>query len=145
MAGRIFPAGGGRSIPLTKRVMVIGRAIGCDVHIPNPVVSNRHCALEFDGRYWTLQDLGSRNGTVLNSLPVGNKKQVIRSGDTMILSAKFRYVIEYDPVVERQRFAELGDADEQILAGDDRRYLEHGPATDRLEPHDKDVWSKFEK
>jgi hypothetical protein len=25
------------------------------------------------------------------------------------------------------------------------RYLVYGPATDRLETHDKDVWSKFEK
>jgi hypothetical protein len=31
-----------------------------------------------------------------------------------------------------------------LLVGDDRRYSEQGPATKRLEPHDKVVWSAME-
>ena len=141
MAGRLFPANGGPSIPLTKATMIVGRAFGCEIRLPDAVVSNRHCSLTFNGTHWTVSDLGSRNGTVVNGLPAFNS--ILKTGDTLIISAKFRFVIEYDMRIERQRFAD--GAEEEVLHGDERSYLEHGPATKRLEPHDKDVWSKFEK
>ncbi len=144
MAGRLFPAGGGASISLTKRIMVIGRAYGCDIRFDNPVVSNSHLRLEFDGRSWTVEDLGSRNGTVVNALPVRGR-QAVKSGETITVSAKYRLVIEYDPAVERRRFAAIEDGAENVQTGDDRTHLEHGPATTRLEPHDRDVWSQMER
>ncbi|HJZ57045.1 MAG TPA: FHA domain-containing protein [Gemmataceae bacterium] len=144
MAGRLFPAGGGRSIPLTKPVMVVGRAYGCDIRLNDPVVSNRHCLLTFDGRCWTVEDEGSRNGTMLNGRRV-MEKEPMKSGDTLTISTKFRFVIEYTMLVERQRFAEAEETGAPPTLGDDRSYLEHGPATNRLEPHDKDVWSEFER
>ena len=39
----------------------------------------------------------------------------------------------------------MGDVAERLLRGDDRRWDEDGPATKRLEPHDKDIWSRFER
>jgi pSer/pThr/pTyr-binding forkhead associated (FHA) protein len=141
MAGRLFPAGGGSSISLNKPVMILGRALGCDVQINQAVVSNRHCRLQFDGRQWVVQDLGSRNGTMVNGLPVTRKE--LKTGDTLIISAKFRFVIEYDALVERRRFAGM-DEHEKSAVGDDHSFEEYGPATKRLEPHDRDVWSRFE-
>src|SRR5262245_38003480 len=141
MAGRIFPAGGARSIPLSKPVMYIGRSPACDIRLSMPVVSNRHAALIFDGTNWTIQDLGSRNGTRVNEVWVTT--QVLKTGDTVSIAAKYRFVIEFDLKVERQRFLEMPEIDKgNVLAGDDRTFAEHGPATKRLEPHDKDVWSK---
>jgi pSer/pThr/pTyr-binding forkhead associated (FHA) protein len=122
--------------------MIVGRAFGCDVRLENPVVSNRHCTLAFDGQHWVVEDLGSRNGTQVNG--VATTRQVVKPGDTIVVSAKFRFVIEYDPVVERRRFATADDGG-SVRHGDDRRFLEHGPATKRLEPHDKDVWSQLER
>jgi len=142
MAGRLFPANGGPSIVLAKPTLLIGRAFGCDIRLSDSVVSNRHCVLTFNGSHWMVSDLGSRNGTVANGLPAANT--ILKTGDTLIISAKFRFVIEYDIRVERQRFSEP-EAAEESIHGDERSYLEHGPATKRLEPHDKDVWSKFEK
>jgi pSer/pThr/pTyr-binding forkhead associated (FHA) protein len=143
MAGRLYPAGGGASISLGKKKIVIGRALGCDIRMEDAVVSNCHCILEFDGTNWTVKDPGSRNGTMVNGVRLADKV-VLKSGDTLIISAKYRFVIEYSTSVERQRFAE---AEEQGArhTGDVRTYVEHGPATKRLEPHDKDIWSKFEK
>lgn len=141
MAARLFPANGGPSILLSKPTMLVGRAYGCDIRLQDSVVSNRHCSLAFNGKHWTVSDLGSRNGTVANGLPAANT--ILKTGDTLIISAKFRFVIEYDVRVERQRFT-AEDADEKALHGDDRSFLEHGPATKRLEPHDKDVWSKYD-
>jgi pSer/pThr/pTyr-binding forkhead associated (FHA) protein len=143
MAGRLFPAGGGRSIALTKRVMVIGRAPDCDIRLNYPVVSGRHCRLVFDGNAWIVEDLKSRNGTMVNTIPITT--HVLKSGDTLVISAKFRLVIEYTLATERARFAAMDDGEEQPEhPGDDRKFEEHGPATKRLEPHDKDVWSAFE-
>jgi pSer/pThr/pTyr-binding forkhead associated (FHA) protein len=143
MAGRLFPAGGGASIPLSKIVMVIGRAHGCDIRLSDPVVSNLHCTLTFDGTSWVIEDKVSRNGTMVNRLPV-TKPVALKSGDTFIISAKFRFVIEYSTAAERKRFSGEGEEKDTQGLGDDRNYGEHGPATKRLEPHDKDVWSLFE-
>jgi pSer/pThr/pTyr-binding forkhead associated (FHA) protein len=143
MAGRLFPAGGGRSIALTKRVMILGRAADCDIRVDNPVVSNHHLRLVFDGNVWYVEDLKSRNGTIVNSVPV--TKQALKSGDTLIIAAKIRFVIEYRAATERVRFAETEEGEEPAQqSGDDRNYKEHGPATKRLEPHDKDIWSQFD-
>ncbi|HEV3435739.1 MAG TPA: FHA domain-containing protein, partial [Gemmata sp.] len=117
MAGRLFPAGGGSSIPLTKPVMVIGRAHGCDIRLSDPVVSNLHCTLTFDGTVWMIEDKGSRNGTIVNGLPVA-KPIPLKSGDTVIISAKFRLVIEYTTIAERQRFSAQNEEGDPPTLGD---------------------------
>lgn len=142
MAGRLFPAGGAPSILLVKPVLVIGRAPVCDIHLDQPFVSNRHCVLRFADFVWNVEDLRSRNGITVNDRPV--TKHYLEPGDTLTIAKKLRFVIEYDSVVETQRFTAMGDVAERLLRGDDRRWDEHGPATKRLEPHDKDVWSRFE-
>ena len=141
MAGRLVPAGGGPSIPLTKTVMVIGRALSCDIRLIDPVVSNRHCTLTFDGTSWVIEDKLSRNGTMVNRVPV-TKPVPLNSGDSFIISAKFRFAIEYTTAAERKRFS--GASEEDRALGDDRDFGEHGPATKQLEPHDRDIWSLFE-
>ena len=109
MAGRLFPAGGARSIPLSKPIIYIGRAPECDIQLSFSVVSNRHCALIFDGTNWTIQDLGSRNGTRVNEHWVTH--QVLQSGDTVSVAAKFRFTVEFDIAVERKRFLEMPEVD----------------------------------
>jgi pSer/pThr/pTyr-binding forkhead associated (FHA) protein len=143
MAGRLFPAGGARSIPLTKCFILIGRASECDVQINESFVSGRHCALLWNGSTWVAEDLASRNGTTVNNRII--TKQPLKSGDTLTIARKVRYVIEFDPAVEAERFVDIPLEEAQRLLGDDRTFGEHGPATKRLEPHDKDVWSAFEK
>lgn len=45
---------------------IIGRAFGCDIIVPDSSVSSRHCRLTCNGENWTLEDLGSSNGTFVN-------------------------------------------------------------------------------
>jgi pSer/pThr/pTyr-binding forkhead associated (FHA) protein len=123
--------------------MLIGRAPECDVPIKESFVSSRHCALLWNGTTWVAEDLASRNGTTVNNRII--TKQPLKSGDTITIARKVRYVIEFDPAVEAQRFVDISLEEEQRLLGDDRTFGEHGPATKRLEPHDKDVWSEFER
>jgi len=55
---------------------VIGRAPGCSLRIEDPRVSAFHVELIWDGRGWMVQDLGSRNGTVVGARQLSSGEQV---------------------------------------------------------------------
>src|SRR5260370_28015183 len=68
MLGQLVPCGGGPPIPLLRPKLLVGRQDFCDVPIRFNLVSSRHCELEFRDGYWFVRDLGSRNGTRVNSM-----------------------------------------------------------------------------
>lgn len=41
-----------------------------DIVLKDPFVSRKHARLQWDGAVWWLEDLGSKNGTLLNNLPL---------------------------------------------------------------------------
>jgi serine phosphatase RsbU (regulator of sigma subunit)/pSer/pThr/pTyr-binding forkhead associated (FHA) protein len=49
---------------------VIGRSSKADLTIPDRSMSRMHARLYFDGGAWHIEDLGSRNGTLLGGRPV---------------------------------------------------------------------------
>src|SRR5436305_14808361 len=53
------------------REAVVGRGAGCQVVIEDDRVSRRHAALSPGPAGWTLRDLGSKNGTLVDGVPVG--------------------------------------------------------------------------
>ncbi len=67
-------------LPLTS----IGRANDNTIVIRDSFVSSHHALITFRERQWWLEDLGSRNGTLLNDLPV-NGPIVISRGDLIVL------------------------------------------------------------
>jgi len=69
--------------------IVIGRANDCDLQIPDSAVSSRHCELHFDGLYWWITDLKSRNGIGVNGKPT-NRRQLV-DHDVIIISNTFRF------------------------------------------------------
>ena len=75
---------------------VIGRAEDCDVQLPldyaHADVSRHHCRLDIDPPIIRVRDLGSRNGTYLNTLPAQNTK--VHSGDE-IRAGVNRFRIEH--------------------------------------------------
>lgn len=90
MRARLLPLKGGRPIPITRDVTIVGRQHDlCDVVIDRTSVSKLHCVLVRTDGLLFLRDLGSTNGTKVNG------QRVIRGallpGDELsFASEKFR-------------------------------------------------------
>jgi len=54
------------------RETVVGRGAGSEVLIEDDRVSRRHAALASGPSGWTLRDLGSKNGTLVDGVPAGS-------------------------------------------------------------------------
>jgi pSer/pThr/pTyr-binding forkhead associated (FHA) protein len=71
------------SYPLVA-VTSIGRHPGNSIQIDNGYISAEHALLSRRGSQWWLEDLGSRNGTVLNRMPITGPV-VVSQGDIITL------------------------------------------------------------
>jgi len=60
--------------------IILGRDPGCDIQLADDTVSARHSQLAYHHGQWWIMDLTSKNGTLLNGLPV-NTPTVLASGD----------------------------------------------------------------
>ena len=70
----------GERISLDYRNMMVGRETHCDICIPDGSVSRNHARLEMDDMgNWSIEDLGSTNGTKVNGRPISRSK--LRFGD----------------------------------------------------------------
>ena len=72
--------GATKAFPLTGDVTVIGRRHDCDLRVPLPTVSRRHCQLTLDGDAIELRDLGSTGGTFVNGERV-EAEMTVKAGD----------------------------------------------------------------
>ena len=71
-----------------RESVVIGRAPDCDVVIQDLKASRRHCQLTRKESGFLLEDLGSRNGTLVNGTKITSPmllkvNQTFQIGDTM--------------------------------------------------------------
>jgi hypothetical protein len=56
----------GEQLRFTTPEITIGRHPSCEWMLPDETVSSRHARLVYHHDQWWLEDLGSRNGTLLN-------------------------------------------------------------------------------
>jgi pSer/pThr/pTyr-binding forkhead associated (FHA) protein len=73
---------------------VLGRDPNCQVHLNHPTVSRQHARLDRTGSQHSIRDLGSDNGTFVNSQPLDSTR-LLQNGD-LIQIGPFRLV--YDQV-----------------------------------------------
>ena len=75
----------GKSYILNKSVNIIGRRDDCDIEIPDPLISNRHCRIIYnDEGHFQIDDLESTNSTYLNNKLL-KKPAVLAYGDRIIV------------------------------------------------------------
>jgi pSer/pThr/pTyr-binding forkhead associated (FHA) protein len=105
--GELVPVGGGENIPLVRTPMVMGRRESCDICLPFPNISGKHCELSFRNGYWVIRDLGSTNGMKVNGDKLQpNGKKALSPGDTIKI-AKREYTIQYVLADRMSRMEEM--------------------------------------
>ncbi len=82
-----------RFYPLQKDSCFIGRSQSVEVSLADETVSVVHARLWKENGRWWLEDLDSRNGTLLNQIPV-SKKAVLCAGDRIRAG---RILLEFRP------------------------------------------------
>jgi serine phosphatase RsbU (regulator of sigma subunit) len=75
------PAQPAKNIPLTGERLSVGRSSAADLCFPEDTgLSRVHFAFEPEGDAWTVQDLGSKNGTFVNDIALKGKLS-LKPGD----------------------------------------------------------------
>jgi len=81
-----LPEGTRKSIPLLGECLSLGRATNNDLAYPDDTgLSRHHMALEKDAKGWTVRDLGSKNGTMVNGKLISGKVR-LEDGDRITVS-----------------------------------------------------------
>src|SRR5918912_3318980 len=75
------PEGQAKTIPLTGERLAVGRSSASELCFPEDAgLSRQHFAFEVQGDDWTVQDLGSKNGTFVNNIPL-KARLILKPGD----------------------------------------------------------------
>lgn len=75
------PDGATKTVPLTGERLTVGRSSAAELCFPEDAgLSRQHFAFEYDGAEWTVQDLGSKNGTYVNNIPL-KARLILKPGD----------------------------------------------------------------
>src|SRR5579872_322546 len=75
------PDGQIKTVPLEGDRLSVGRSSAAEISFPEDAgLSRQHFAFEPEGDDWTVQDLGSKNGTFVNNIPL-KARLVLRPGD----------------------------------------------------------------
>lgn len=74
-----------RMVTVNRDVFTIGRLPECDLTLPFEGISRYHARLlKMEAGVWTIEDMGSKNGTLLNERPV-KSPQTVNDGDVVWL------------------------------------------------------------
>ena len=75
----------GKTMPIAKPIMRLGRGDENDIVVKSPGVSRHHAEVSISGNSCVLRDLGSTNGTHVNGVDTGGSKRLLRHGDEIRL------------------------------------------------------------
>ena len=74
----------GAKVAVRKKQFVIGRAAECHLHVGTTSISRKHCVIRRDGKKVTIEDLKSRNGTLVNGKKIDRETE-LAAGDEISL------------------------------------------------------------
>ena len=108
MPSLIFLAGpiAGRRYKLGEGEYVIGRRSDCQVFVPDMRVSRQHARLSREGEQWTLEDLGSNNGTYINGIRLQAATPIKHDDEITIANNKIRVEATENTVEGQPRYPE---------------------------------------
>ena len=92
----------GKEIPIPIASFLIGRSDDCHLRPKSDAISRRHCELTVaDDQVW-IEDLGSRNGTVVNGVKIVEKTELF-TGDALKIG-KLEFEISIVPPAADNEF-----------------------------------------
>lgn len=95
----------GKTFPIDRDVLTIGRSKDNTIPIDNPTVSGHHCSITKDGEKFILRDMESTNGTRLNAKDVTEAR--LRPKDLVqVGSVEFMFDAEGIEAIETHSYAE---------------------------------------
>lgn len=100
-------------ISMQEGPVLIGRQAGATLKIANASVSRRHAMIEKQGERFIIEDLGSRNGTFVNDIPV-NRRELQHGDRVRIGESQFFFLFEDSD--EPARTSEIRFDDSDIAA-----------------------------
>lgn len=102
---RLVPMGGPPIQPIVmnpaESPVVIGRSGQCNFVLKDPdeTVSRRHAEFTVSGDQWTIRDLGSKHGTVVNGFRITSEQPVLRTNDRVKIGPwPFRVIVGSEPL-----------------------------------------------
>lgn len=81
----------GTDVPLTYKALLLGRGTNCDIPLFDKYASREHCWIEPRGDQWWLRDLGSKNGTLVDSIRVQGSHRLSDNEVIMIGLTRIRF------------------------------------------------------
>ena len=100
-------------ISMNEGPVLIGRQAGATLKIGNASVSRRHAVIEKEGDRFIIADLGSRNGTFVNDVPV--RRRELQHGDRVrIGDSQFFFLFEDSD--EPARTSEVRFDDSEVIS-----------------------------
>ncbi len=108
------PDGSIRNIPLRGSRLSIGRSVSADICFAEDTgLSRQHLALQRDGDDWTIEDLGSKNGTFVNGSAIKSRIR-LRTGDRVTAG---RLLITFNTAAPPRNPVVVFDGAAQEVAG----------------------------
>jgi predicted component of type VI protein secretion system len=80
-------------LELTEGQFVVGRSAGCQLSLDDPLVSRRHALLVVAREGVTVEDLGSRNGVVVNGDRIAGVR-LVTPGDKIVIGSQELTLLE---------------------------------------------------
>ena len=100
-------------ISMNEGPVLIGRQAGATLKIGNASVSRRHAVIEKEGDRFVIADLGSRNGTFVNDVPV--RRRELQHGDRVRIGES-QFFFLYEETEEPKRTSEIRFDDSEIVS-----------------------------
>jgi len=75
----------GQRFELVSPSLLLGRGDDCDLVLDDPQISRHHARLNWEAGSWFVEDLGSTNGTRVNSMSVTGERHLLNPGGLLSL------------------------------------------------------------